>query len=110
MEKQEIIMVEIKDLTKIEREILTLAAREETTILNFDLIQEKFKLKRNEAEETVDGLIKKGMAELKHYDSDPKDVIYCKMKHGISNNQYVDLKKLEDDYMADMALRARVCP
>jgi len=103
-------MVNISDLSKIEREILTLAADNETTILSFKTIQEKFKLERNEVEETVNGLIEKGMATLKHYDSDPPDKIYCKMEHGISKNQYVDLQKLEDDYMADMALRDRVCP
>jgi len=56
-------MVNIGDLARFEREILTLAAEKETTILSFDTIQKNF-----------------------------------------------NLKKLEDDYMADMALRDRVCP
>jgi len=47
---------------------------------------------------------------LEHYIGDPPDKMYCKMEHGIINNKYVDLQKLEDDYMADMALRDRVCP
>jgi len=103
-------MVSISDLSKIEKEILTLAANEETTILSFKTIQKNFSLEREEVEKIVNGLIEKGMAKLKHYDSDPPDLIYCKMEYGISKDQYVDLKKLEDDYMADMALRSRVCP
>ena len=103
-------MVDINELSKIERGILTLAAENESTILNFKTIQEKFNLKWDETEKVVNGLIEKNMAMLKRYDNDPPNELYCKMTHGISNNQYVDLKKLEDDYMADMALRARVCP
>jgi len=103
-------MVSINELSKIEREILTLAANEETTILSFKSIQKNFSLEREEVENIVNGLIKKGMAQIKHYNSDPPDLIYCKMEYGISNSQYVDLKKLEEDYMADMALRDRVCP
>jgi len=103
-------MMNISDLSKIERDILTLAANEETTILSFKSIEKNFNLKREEVEKIVNGLIEKGMAKIKHYDSDPPDLIYCKMEYGISHNEYVDLKKLEDDYMADMALRDRVCP
>jgi len=102
--------ISICDLSKIEREILTLAAKEETTILSFKTIQKNFNMEREEVEKTVNGLIEKGMAKIKHYSSDPPDHIYCSMEYGISNNQYVDLKKLEEEYMADMALRARVCP
>jgi len=103
-------MVNINELTKIEREILTLAAEEETTILSFKTIQERFNFKRAQTETIINGLIQKGMAELKRYDGNPMDEIYCKMEYGISKNQYVNLKKLEDAYMADMALRDRVCP
>jgi len=103
-------MVNIGDLSRFEREILTLAAEKETTILSFDTIQKNLNLKKEEAENIVNGLIEKSMAKLEHYIGDPPDKIYCKMEHGIINNKYVDLKKLEDDYMADMALRDRVCP
>jgi len=103
-------MVNISDLSEIEREILTLAADYETTILRFETIQKNFNLDRKEVENIVNGLIEKGMAKLKHYDNDPPDEIYCQMEHGIIDNKYVDLKKLEEDYMDDMALRDRVCP
>ncbi|MCL2187012.1 MAG: hypothetical protein FWB86_14365 [Treponema sp.] len=103
-------MVEIDKLTKIERDILTLAADNEGTLLNFKTIEKNFKLNRNEVEQVVNGLIEKNMAEIKHYDYDPPDVIFCKMEYGISKGRYVNLKDLEDAYMADMALRDRVCP
>ena len=103
-------MTNINELSSMEKRILTLAAEQETTILSFKFIHKKFNIDINEVEKIVNGLIEKGMAQITRYNSDPPDLIYCKMEYWISKDQYVDLKKLEDDYIADMALRDRVCP
>ena len=99
-------MAEINELSKIEKEILILAVKEETTILNCKSITENLNININEAEKAVNSLIEKGMAISRCNRNDLPGTIL--MKYGISNDRYVNLKELED--ASDMSLRDHVCP
>jgi len=100
--------MDIGNFSNEEKEILTLMAKRETTGYSFKGINDDLKIGIKEVERIVNGLAAKGAAKIEK--NEPPEKSYCIMEYGLSGGRFVDLKELEEQKWADLALRDRVCP